>query len=163
MYKVLWNARQKYKYKAKGIPGRQTGIYKARKGVGRTAQFGDTKCKLQFGEIEGNKSGEGTRELVMIHVLEVLGLLYVWGQMQISQIPFSSKEPAMSLAENTLQPLALLCAPFGHHEHYTQQSQKPHMLDPLGTAYSTVWVISPLPIVTNPEELSTNWIWDDSL
>lgn len=51
--------------------------------------------------------------------------------MQISQILFSPKESAVSLAESMLQPLALLCAPFGHHEHYTQQSQKPSHAGPI--------------------------------
>lgn len=85
---------QRQNINAKGIPGRQRGIYKgieARKGVGRTAKLGDTKCKVhtQFGQTEEKKVREGTRVIVIIHIFEELDLLYVRGQMQISQILFS--------------------------------------------------------------------------
>lgn len=86
------------------------------------------RCQMQsaqFGQAEENKA----RELIIIHLLEVLGLLY--GQMQTSWILFSPKEPAMSLVESMLQPLALLCAPLGHREHHTQQPPKPPHAGPI--------------------------------
>lgn len=86
---------------------------------------------VQFRLAEGNEAGVGANRLVIIYVLEVLDPPYVWGQIQISQISFSLKEPTMSWAESMLQPPAPLCTPLGHHEHRAQQSQKPPHAGPI--------------------------------
>lgn len=125
------------------------------------------RCQMQsaqFEQAEENKATEGARELIIIHLLEVLGLLYVWGQMQASWILFSPKEPTMSLVESMLQLLALLCARLGHLEHHTQQPPKPPHAGPI--RHCILHSLSHFPLCQwwqNPEELSTNWIWDDAL
>lgn len=91
----------------------------------------------------GKKAGARARRLGIIHLFEVFSSVNVWSEMQIPHIPFSSKEAAVSLAKSVLQPPALLRVPLRHYENQAQQSPKPHMLDPLDTASSAVWVISP--------------------
>lgn len=74
MYKALWNIKAKYKYKGKGIPERQNGMYKgteARNGVEAIAS------SLVMPECKGNKAGEGVRELETIQLLQMWGLLDV--------------------------------------------------------------------------------------
>lgn len=75
-----YGIKAKYKHKAKGIPGRQNGIYKgieAIKGVWENCKlFSDIRMQsAQFGQAEGNKAGKGNRELIIIHLLEMLDLL----------------------------------------------------------------------------------------
>lgn len=141
-------------------------MYRSKKGGWRELQI-VWWCQMhsaQFGQAEENKAREGARGLIIIHFLEALGLLYVWGQMQTSWILFSPKEAAMSLVESMLQLLALLCAPLGHHEHHTQQPPKPPHAGPI--RHCILHCLSHFPQCQwwqNPEELSTNWIWDDSL
>lgn len=94
----------------------------------------------------------------------MLALPYIWGRMQISQIDFSPKESAVNLAEHVLQPPALLRAPLGHQECHTQQSQKLPHAGPI--RHCMLRCLSHFPLCQSwqsPEELSTNWIWDDSL
>ena len=149
--------------KAKGIPGKQRYRKQERglKALQRVWRCQSAKCTV-WGD--RRKQAGRSPEPVITHLFKVPGLLYVWGQMQTSQIDFSPKEPAVNLAERVLQPLALLCAPLGHHEHHTQQSQKPSHAGPI--RHCMLHCLSHFPLCQswqNSEELSTNWIWDDSL